>query len=209
MLDLKKIKCVIIDFDGTMYSDANWDTCDDFAFQYLLDNNLYKKSRQEFLKENNFPKEYHFTQCIYAYLKKIGKDISGFYEYENTHIHNFLCAKIRKINPKLVEALCNQYPVFLLSDSSPNYILHYLEDFKINKYWFTGIISNNYTSYDMSKVPYMAEVVKNGGYNPQEVIMIGDSYHHDIVPAKKLGIQAAHVLDVNDTEFVIRNLLSV
>ena len=75
--------------------------------------------------------------------------------------------------------------------------------------WFFRLISNDFSSYDLSKVPFMAEIVRNGGYMPQEVIMIGDSYNHDIVPAKKLGIQSVHVKDVSDTEFVIRNLLSV
>ena len=209
MLDLRKIKCVIIDFDGTMYSDGDWSKEDDLTFQYLVENGIYTKSRQEFLQENKFPPTYHFTQCIYAYLRKRKLDTAPFAKYENEKINNFLCAKIRKINPKLVEALCNKYPVFLLSDSSPNYILHYLDNFRINKYWFAGLISNDFSSYDLSKVPFMAEIVRNGGYSPQEVVMIGDSYNHDIVPSKKLGIQSIHVKDVNDTEFVIRNLLSV
>ncbi len=208
-IDLTKIKCVIIDFDGTMYSDANWDTCDDLSFEYLTKNNIYTKSRQEFLAENNFPKTYHFTQCIYSYLRKRGLDTAGYTKWENDNIYNFLCAKIRKINPKLVENLCYRYPVFLLSDSSKNYILHYLDNFNLNKYWFAGLISNDFTSYDLSKFPFMADVVRNGNYRPDEVIMIGDSYYHDIVPAKKLGIQTAHVKDVVDTEFIVRNLLSV
>ncbi len=209
MLDLRKIKCVIIDFDCTMYSGANWDTCDDLTFAYLTENKIYTKSRQEFINENRFPEKYHFTQCVYAYLKKRNLDISKFDDYINSHIYDFLCETTRQIDAKLVEALCDKYPVYLLSDSSKNYILHYLEIFKINRHWFKDIICNDYRSYDMSKAPYMANIVIDGGYNPNEVIMIGDSYYHDIVPAKKIGLQQANVLDVKQTEMVIRNLLSV
>lgn len=209
MFDLRKIKCVIIDFDCTMYSGANWDTCDDLTFAYLTENKIYTKSRQEFLSENNFPEKYHFTQCVYAYLKKRNLDISKFDEYISSHIYDFMCPTTRQIDPRLVYALCEKYPVYLLSDSSKNYILHYLERFKINKNWFADILCNDYRSYDMSKAPYMADVVRSGGYSPKEVIMIGDSYYHDIVPAKKIGLQQAHILDVKQTEIVIRNLLSV
>ena len=209
MLDLKKIKCVIIDFDCTMYTGGNWDTCDDLTFDYLVQNKIYTKSRQEFMEENKFPEKYHFTQCVYAYLKKRNLDIAGLDEYISKHIYNFLCDTTRKIDAGLVQALCEKYPVYLLSDSSKNYILHYLEMFKINKHWLKDIVCNDYRSYDMSKAPFMANIVRRENCRPNEAIMIGDSYNHDIVPAKKIGLQHAHIFDVSQTEMVIRNLLMV
>jgi FMN phosphatase YigB (HAD superfamily) len=42
-----------------------------------------------------------------------------------------------------------------------------------------------------------------GEFEPQEILSIGDQYHSDIAPARKMGMQTLQVFKVKDLEKVL------
>lgn len=207
--ELQKIKCVMIDFDGTLYSGGDWRGSDEWYFKYLPQTGLYDGSLSDFNHEFEFPEGYHLLQKICVFLKSKGEDIAGYKDFQKNNIYNFLQDKTVAVAPELLEKFCKKYPVYLLTDSCSAYLEHYLKVFGYKKSWFKKIICNDYSSEDLSKESDMKKVLKLEKIMPNEAIMIGDSLLHDKVPAEKLKICALQVQDKFETEKIMKKMLKI
>lgn len=207
MKNAKKIKCVILDLDGTLYSDGDWSNADEINLKFIKDNGYFSGSYEDFCSQDIFDKDWHFTQMIYYYLKKNNVPISVFRDYLNKNFYNFMTEKTRTINAVLVFKLSKYCKVYVLSDSSYNYVCHYLDLFKIKREWLSGVVVNDYESDDMTKIHAMKKIQDTENLKPNEIVMIGDSYVHDIVPASKLKFGTVWVQDVRDTESAIEEII--
>ena len=61
----------------------------------------------------------------------------------------------------------------------------------------------------MTKTPYMKKIIDETGFAPNEILMVGDSYQNDIIPAKQLGMQTYLVNTVDETEYIFNKLASL
>lgn len=207
MKNIKKIKCVILDLDGTMYSDGDWSKSDEFNFGFIQKNKLFNGTLEEFRDQDIFNKDWHFEQKIYYTCKMLGLPLQSFIDYMDSDIYNFITEKTRTINPELVHELSKTHRVYVLSDSTYKYVCHYLKLFKIKREWIVDVVVNDYKSDDMSKIHAMRKILEKENIRPSEAIMIGDSYNHDIVPANELKMNNVWVKDVSETEDAIRKII--
>lgn len=57
---------------------------------------------------------------------------------------------------------------------------------------FDGIIINEFKTENSSKQEFFESLMKKHNVKPDEVLIIGDSYKHDIIPAKNLKMNYYH-----------------
>lgn len=211
-MKLNKVKCVILDFDGTMYSDGDWSNEPILFGDYLVSKNLLPeyKTRDEKIEylQKKYP-NYHLIQQMFAFLHDNGIDDSDFRKYNNDNICEIRTENIKFIDPKLISDLAKSYALYIISDSAIPYLEFYLDHAKINKNNFESIFSNEYNDEGYTKIPMMKKVLAQTGFNPEEIIMIGDSEKSDIIPAKLLGIQTHHVMHVSETEKLLKRLIRI
>lgn len=89
---------------------------------------------------------------------------------------------------KVLEALSSRYPMVLVSNFYGN-IETVLEDFGVRKY-FGAIIESAVMGIRKPDPRIFEHGVKALGLQPEETLVIGDSYRKDIVPAESIGCQA-------------------
>ncbi len=208
-MNLNKIKCVIIDFDKTLYSDADLTRQDEHYIEYFYDKKLIKKTKNSIKKLIEENKPYHMVQCIFKLSRESNISDDEIYEWLNNHIYNFISPDMKIVKPDILKQICSKLPVYLLSDSCPAYLQHYFDLFGYKKEWFKGCISNDFKSENMSKTCDMLKIVKLEKLKKNEVLMIGDSLKSDIIAANNAGIESFQVRDVDDTEFILKNLLEI
>jgi putative hydrolase of the HAD superfamily len=88
---------------------------------------------------------------------------------------------------KVIEELHKQYPLILVSNFYGN-IETVLEDFGIRTF-FGKIIESAVVKVRKPDPAIFGLGVSELGLNPEEVVVIGDSYSKDIIPAKACGCQ--------------------
>ena len=209
-MNLKKIKCVIVDFDETLYSygDSSTEEYEDYLVEKnLLPEILDKYEKGKYLKKI-YP-NYHSIKAIFAYLHDNNMDDSEFRDFYNRVVWDVRTEKTVFIDPNVIKELSKYYPVYIVSDSSKKYLEFYLGEAKINKSWFAGIYSNTYDDETYSKIPVMKRVMNETGLKPNEIIMIGDSENSDIKPAKLLGFQTKHIKNVFETTEILQELTNL
>ena len=211
-MNLKKIKCVIVDFDATLYSNGDWSREPEFFGKYLVDRNILPEipgweEKLDFLLEK-YP-TFHIIKSIFAYLHDNGIDDLDFRKFNNEHICEIRGKDTVFIKPKIIAEIAKHYPIYIVSDSSVPYIEKYLKFAKIDKKLFSGIYENEYNDETYSKISIMKRVLNESGVKPNEVVMIGDSEMSDIQPGKLLGFQTKLVKSVYDTEEILQNLVNL
>lgn len=209
-MNLKKIKCIIVDFDSTLYSYGD-SSSEDYE-DYLVEKNILpeipdKYEKRDYLK-GLYPK-YHTIKAIFAYLHDNNIDDAGFREFYNREIWEIRTKDTVFIKPEIIKEISKYYPIYIVSDSSVAYLEYYLGESNIDKNWFSGIYSNTYDDETYSKMPVMKIIQNETGVKPNEIIMIGDSEYSDIQPAKLLGFQTQHIKHVSETEKILQDLINI
>ena len=211
-MNLKKIKCLIVDFDETLYSNGDW-TEEILAYKkYVAENNLVPEiadidGKMEYLRKT-YP-GFHIIKFVFAYLHDNGIDDSHFRNFVENCVCNIIGENTVFINSKIIEELARYYKIYIVSDSATKYLEHYLDYGKIDKNLFQGIYSNAYDDETYSKIPALKRVLDETGLKPNEIIMIGDSENSDIKPAKLLGFQTKHINSVYETEQVLQDFINL
>jgi len=100
--------------------------------------------------------------------------------------YTFVIAVLKKAKPILTE-LSAKYPMVLVSNFYGN-IETVLKDFDLDSY-FGKIIESAVVGVRKPDPAIFALGVEALGLNPEETVVIGDSYKKDILPAKAIGCQ--------------------
>lgn len=211
-MNLKQIKCVVVDFDETLYSNGDWLNEDKFFGKYLEIEDLLSefetlKEKVEFL-EKKYP-GYHIIKLIFAHLHENGIDDSGFREFIDKNIYEIRKENTIFIRPEIVSEIAKYYKIYIVSDSSVSHLEYYLDYARIDKKAFSGIYNNKYDDEGYTKIPIMKKVLKETGLRSDEIIMIGDSENSDIRPAKLMGFQTKHIKSVSEVEELFQELINL
>lgn len=204
----KNIKCVITDFDKTLYSESDLSGVNEYYSKFFYDKKLMKKSQ---IKVKSILKDYpgfHMVQCIYKIARENGIRDEEVQQWFDEHIYDITCDGMRVVKPAIMKKLCETLPVYILSDSEQGHLNKYIKMFGYEKSWFAGCISNRFDSENMSKSIHMIEIMNELNLSKDEVIMIGDSMRSDILAAERVGILWEHVLNVDDTERVFNEIIN-
>lgn len=99
-------------------------------------------------------------------------------------------ASVERARP-VIEALAAEYPLVLVSNFYGN-VEAVLEDFDLRRYFLT-IVESAVVGVRKPDPKIFALGVEALGLRPQEVLVVGDSYKKDIVPAEGLGCRVAWI----------------
>ena len=162
-IDISKVKGIIFDYGGTL--DTGGDHWSEIIWQ------SYRASDVAISKPGsrgaNAVEEKSAATARYCY--------------------NAARASVEAAIPVL-EALSERYPIVLVSNFYGN-IETVLEDFGVRRF-FDAIIESAVLGIRKPDPRIFEHGVKALGLLPEQTLVIGDSYHKDIVPAESLGCQA-------------------
>lgn len=187
---IKGLKAIIFDFDNTLYKDIDWLNYDEFVienvrkiFAYLTDEEF-----ENLLKKHNFNGDRVIEFFARVCLEELGstkkfwnfvKDIKFDGDYSNV-----------KLFPRqILEELSKKYTLFILSNSSVDNIKYVSKQINLDLSFFTGIYDNKFKEDDLTKARSMKDILNESQIKPHQILMVGDSIVHDLIPAKSLGLK--------------------
>ena len=143
-MELEKIKCVILDFDNTMYSYGDWTRGDALTEEFLKEQKILPGVENKLEELKKIYPDLHLYQRVFAYFRDNGLDDGVYRKFNNERIPDIRTKDTVFIKPEIIEKISKKYKLFMISDSFLSYLLYYLELNKIDKDWFDGIYQNNY-----------------------------------------------------------------
>ena len=165
-----KKRVFIFDFDGTLYSGYN---------KFALVSGHVNKHKREFFPRVS-PKDYKLmvkenpewktvvdgmdiVNMIYDFKKKyphLDISVRDFWNWQNDDPDPILIDRDETIDLEFIENLCKEYPVYVVSNSSPTHIKYYMHIIGVDPDWFKGIISNHFTAKDRTKQHYYISILE-------------------------------------------------
>ena len=193
-------KVFIFDFDGTFYSGKN-------VFSKLAEHvNNGKRSILKNISDSDYNKimsenpEWKTTingtkivDLLYSFKQKyphLNISANDFWKWQQQNPDPIIIDPNETVDPTFMKNLCESYPVYIVSNSSPNHIHLHMKTLKLNPKWFKEIISNKFTIKDRTKKHYYARILEKEKCSPENAFVFGDSLSSDLEPAIALGIKA-------------------
>ena len=208
---------IIFDFDGTMYSGKhkfdNIPPAIETArrlFLPQLDDKEYSDICREFPEWNRVTSGKDIVDVIYAIKERYPSyAISpiSFWEWQNNSRYDIIIDKNEVIDIDYLHGLCDNYPVYIVSNSSSNHLKHYMNKLSIPCTWFKDIISNRFEEYDRTKEHYYKDILDIESAKPSNTVVIGDSDISDLEPARRLGIETIYIDNANDIPTAVNKFL--
>jgi len=204
--DPNKVKVVIFDFDDTIYNTDSWKYWETYV-ELMLTHILGNKNRvNDFLNKHGISCRTNGQQIATALIAEIGsaKEMTDYlaeniYDiWDGTHIIS--------LNNEDFKVIKNKYKLYIVSNGARAYVLCHLKKIGIDESIFEEIYQNDFENHNPTKQVVYSKIIKKEKVTPEEVIMIGDSYTNDIVPALNLGMQGVWVNDLNDVRATISAL---
>ncbi|MGN0960609.1 MAG: HAD family hydrolase [Christensenellales bacterium] len=198
-----KIKAIIFDFDDTLYEGNVWTYWDDYVRKFVeyAFNNV-----DEFFKEH--PNTHNCNSSLLAriLLKEKGsaKDI---YNFMWNNIIELDLKDIKIIDNNRLKKLKEEYKLFIVSNSVLNYLELYMKKFNIDKDNFVDILDNLYDNDDLTKKKRYKEILTKYNLSPENVLVLGDSYENDILPAIELNMYGICTSGLTQIHSILDNLL--
>lgn len=178
------IKVVIFDFDDTLYSDTNplpWKNFCIKTVEYFL-----KKLKVED-SENilNIVKNSGFSdRQLIRFIVSLGakeKDVKDYMKSHNIEGNAF--ENCKKVSNTTLRDFQQYFVMYIVSNSLETSVQDNMELLKIDSSFFKDIISNK----EDSKKKEYENIIKREGILPNELLVIGNSYSSDILPALEIG----------------------
>ena len=190
------VKSLLFDYGGTIdtngvhWGEALWES------YCLYDNglsrerfrNVYEKIEQKLGRQSLILPSHTFKETleikVKLQLEELGIGNPDFLNqvtetsYENTR----RC--IRRAS-EVLDQLKERYPMYLVSNFYGN-LRTVLHEFNLTNY-FRAVIESAEVGYRKPDLKIFDIAIGKTGYKPEEIVVIGDSYKNDILPANKLG----------------------
>lgn len=178
------IKVVIFDFDDTLYSDTNplpWKNFCIKTVEYFL-----KKLKVED-SENilNIVKNSGFSdRQLIKFIVSLGakeKDVKDYMKSHNIEGNAF--ENCKKVSNTTLRDFQQYFVMYIVSNSLETSVRANMAFLRIEPSFFKDIISNK----EDSKKKEYENIIKREGILPNELLVIGNSYSSDILPALEIG----------------------
>ena len=211
-------KVFIFDFDGTFYSgehkfDKVEKNIDDNRRKFLqkLNDEDYKMICDENPRWMSATTGNDIIRCMTRLMKKY-KDLDitadDFYNWQNDFIYDIVIDYNQVVDAEFMKYLCNNYSVYVVSNSSLKHILYYMEKLNIDTKSFKKIIGNEFKKEDPSKGHYYKEIMEKESASPHNIYVMGDSVESDLSPALHLGMNAFYVENANNIKIIVSSIIN-
>ena len=214
---MKNKQVLIFDFDGTFYSgEKAFSKIPSYVNKHKREflPNLTDKQYKQLVKENHLWKEIYvgsdIVNFIYLFKKKYPQykiSVKDFWNWQESKPDPLVIDKDQIVDVNFLQNLCESYPVYVVSNSSPKHIYFYMKKFKINPNWFKSIISNRFTLKDRTKQHYYKKIMLNENCLPKNCYVFGDSLQNDLIPAQKLNMNTYLINNAKNIPEVVTNAL--
>lgn len=205
---------IVLDFDGHLYSGEK-------IFEFVKDwvdekrrrffPNITDEQYAQLIEEDpdflDTESGKQITTHIYQMAERHPElDISteAFWDLQNTYLYNINLNGAHFVDTEFLTEIQQMFPCYIVSNSSPMHINHYMNVIGINPSLFKQIISNKFTKEDNSKQHYYIDIAKAENIPFEKLYVYGDSYDADLLPAEKLG---ANVCLTKDAHKVKENII--
>lgn len=194
--NFKDIKAVIFDFDNTLYKDIDWVGYDEFVIENMkkIFSHLSEEEFEKMLKKHNFNgdrvieffaevcvKELNSTKKFWPFIRDIKFD--GDY------------SKVKLFPHDVLVELSKKYDLYILSNSSVPNIEFVAKRINLDLSMFKKLFDNKFKEDDLTKARSMKDILDFTKLPPNQILMVGDSIYHDLLPAQKLGMQVMLIED--------------
>ena len=191
-----KIKCFIFDFDDTLYYGVNWAEWNTMQKDWLR--NHFKNCKDK-----------NILNALYIVLQnKVGegKDIINFLITVEGNAQAYIDWRdsisgdmsefekkgkaVPMLEIKKFRKQCDRLngKMYIVSNSTLKDVRTFAEFYKIDLTLFDDIYINKFKAEDMTKKNIYQKIIENNNFKPDEVMVIGNSYDSDILPAEQLSL---------------------
>ena len=212
-------KVIILDFDGTLYSgEHKFDLIPDIIqknkrlFLPKLSDEEYKLICENIPSWNTAIFGSELTKSITEIIEKFPElpvTTKDFYDWQESHIDPIIIDPEEVVDLEFLQWLCQEYPVYVVSNSAPPHIYHYMKEINVNPNWFREVISNPFNESDTTKRPCYEYIAKKENIDPRNLYVFGDSRTSDLAPAKKINANTGHVRDARLIPYMVKSALNL
>lgn len=205
----KNIKCVIFDFDETLYYS---ETMEDEYIEYIKKAVIKLTNQSEekvvsLMEEIGFVKDNQKRPRMRNSVVYFGSSIKDWEKYRKTHFFIPNPLNIIAVNNKSLRQLKKLYTLSIVSTEM-------ISNIKIKAKYFDIDLSNfkyiyGSTSYGINtyKSSFYKEIIKKDNYKAEEVVVVGDRLKGDIEPLIEMGGNGILIKTNKDLEKAIQFLL--
>ena len=202
---MSSIKVIIFDFDGTLYCGEDFKSVPQYhknAIESILDEEKLK----DFIEK--YPQYYNMSSYkIAEALQREYLMAKDYVAYERRHLFPLDLENITPMNWDFLYELSQKIPLVIVSNSNLEHQKFYLQHFGLNLNIFSAFYENTFDTPN-GKGDYYVDVMKKYNCRPDEVLVIGDSYEPDILPAINLGMRAYHIKTIDQVKDVINKIIN-
>jgi len=182
------MKVIILDFDDTIYNGTVWGNWKSYVKGFLLKQfNNNQKKLDDFIQKYSIDKANYFAQTIANSLIAEFGSAKPFADYESENIYPLQAHDLKFADIKFLKQLTSKFPVYIVSNSSVNFCVQHLKEQNIDPNIFKGIYSNQFEAEDSTKSIYYKQIIAKENVKGSDVLVIGDNFVNDLLPAIELG----------------------
>ena len=207
-----KIKVFIFDYDETLYYNVDWTFFLNRNYQFLI-NHLKTLNLNDNQIENLLRKHDCFNQpgklSVAPILTEVEGSCKAWVEFNEKQPPDFarLHNSIAVPNSELAKFAKNG-KCYIVSNSRKHDIIATMKYLGIDRSLFQKIYSNDFSNIaDTSKSKYFKGIMNLNNASPDQVLVIGDSFTQDILPAQKLGMKTYQCQNGFTYEDVMKDLM--
>lgn len=203
-----KIKLIIFDFDMTIYEGENWAHWNEYLekfLKYLIED---EKERLAFQKKYDIKYGTNLQYIVQAEGEEFGR-VTRCMEFMSQEFYPLDLPHLKHLDNSYFEELSKKVKLAIVSNSSKEYVLHYLNIFGIDAKHFTYVMSNEYQLGNFSKGVNYEKIMREQNLAPDQVLVIGDSYRTDIEPALQLGQHGEQVGSIHEVKKAVNRYLEL
>ena len=134
---------------------------------------------------------------------KLKVDVNDFYNWQDTTRYDVIIDPKELVDLARLESLCQEKPVYVVSNSAPTHVEFYMKKIGVKKNWFRDVISNEFDPFDTTKKHYYIEIMNREKVEPEDVVVLGDDKLSDLRPAEQLGM---HTIYSDDAKTLLKKL---
>jgi FMN phosphatase YigB (HAD superfamily) len=196
---------LILDFDGTFYSgDQAFSLLKQFidqqrrCFLPSLSDEEYNRIVVEnpewldLISTSEIAEYLYFLKSKYPHYKISLKE---FNDWSRKNLEPIVIDYSYVVDGEAMRELCEQYHVYVVSNSSLNHIKHYMKEISVNPSWFKGVVSNQFVAKDQTKEHYYKRIMQKENVLAKNVYVFGDSEQNDLKPAQNLSMNTIYIND--------------
>jgi len=201
------IKVVVFDYDLTLYNitPEYYNVWDDYTNKMLpvlfgaITQAEFFKLTEAFEMRPPHTIEKVARACLYQF--GTAEPLLD-YLFNNPYEQDY--KNMRYVSNEVIKDFAQLAPLYIVSNAPANNIERQLKQVaQINTSLFKAICTNPHKACCPDKSYVLKQIMQVEGIEPNEMLMIGDSLHSDIMPAKKMGCHTYQIKNINELPKII------